>query len=54
VEVDAVTGSGLSGVLSLRGFAFLMGLISFGIATIRATFSAGETADLRRRNSPGD
>jgi hypothetical protein len=25
----------------LRGFAYLMRLISFGIATIRATFSVG-------------
>jgi hypothetical protein len=37
VEVDAVTGAGLSGVLSLLGgLAFLIGLILFGIATMRA------------------
>jgi hypothetical protein len=37
VEVDAVTGAGLSGALSLLGgLAFLIGLILFGIATMRA------------------
>ena len=37
VEVEAVTGAGLSGVLSLLGgLAFLIGLILFGVATMRA------------------
>ena len=37
VEVDAVTGVGLSGALSLLGgLAFLIGLILFGIATMQA------------------
>ena len=37
VEVDAVLGAGLTGVLALvGGLAFLIGLILFGIATIRA------------------
>ena len=37
VEVQAVTGAGLSGVLSLLGgLAFLIGLILFGVATMRA------------------
>ena len=36
VEVQAVTGAGLSGALSLLGgLAFLIGLILFGIATMR-------------------
>ncbi len=40
VEVDAVTGAGLSGALSLLGgLAFLIGLIFFGIATMRAASS---------------
>jgi hypothetical protein len=43
VEVDAVTGAGLSGALSLLGgLAFLIGLILFGIVTMRAAvFPAG-------------
>jgi hypothetical protein len=37
VEVEAVTGAGLSGALSLLGgLAFLIGLILFGIATMQA------------------
>jgi hypothetical protein len=37
VEVEAVTESGLSGAISLLGgLAFLIGLILFGIATMRA------------------
>jgi hypothetical protein len=37
VEVDAVTREGLSGAISLLGgLAFLIGLILFGIATMRA------------------
>lgn len=37
VEVDAVTGAGLSGALSLLGgLSFLIGLILFGIATMQA------------------
>ena len=37
VEVEAVTGAGLSGALSLLGgLAFLIGLILFGVATMRA------------------
>ena len=36
VEVEAVTGAGLSGALSLLGgLAFLIGLILFGIATMQ-------------------
>jgi hypothetical protein len=36
-EVDAVLGSGLSGALSvLGGLAFFVGLLLFGIATVRA------------------
>jgi hypothetical protein len=36
-EVEAVTGSGLSGALSLLGgLSFLVGLILFGVATMRA------------------
>jgi hypothetical protein len=36
-EVEAVTGAGLSGALSLLGgLAFLIGLILFGVATMRA------------------
>jgi hypothetical protein len=37
VEVEAVTGAGISGALSLLGgLAFLIGLILFGVATMRA------------------
>ena len=43
VEVEAVTGAGPSGALSLLGgLAFLIGLILFGVATMRAkVFPAG-------------
>ncbi len=41
-DVDAVLAAGVSSTLSvLGGLAFLVGLILFGIATIRACFPAG-------------